>query len=103
MFNFFDLVSFIGGILRVVGLGVFGVAASWFTLHAFQQPERRWQLQTAVFLGFLLFSALTLQFASAGGAGAFVLGAGIALLYWGKKSDEEPEAEPEPKSETEED
>jgi len=103
MFNFFDLVSFLGGILRLVGLGVFGVAVGWFTLYAFQQPERRWQLQTAVFLGFLLFSALTLQFASAGGAGAFVLAAGIALLYWGKKSEKEPEVETETEANTEED
>jgi hypothetical protein len=95
MFNFFDLVSFLGGLLRVLGLALFGVAASWFTLFAFNQPERRWQLQTAVFLGFLLFSGLVLNFVSAGAAGAFLLGAGIALLYWGNKRESAPEEDTE--------
>jgi hypothetical protein len=87
MFDFFDLVSFLGSILRLVGLLVFGIAAGWFSLFGFRQPERRWELQAAVFLGFLLFSALTLRFASAGGAGAYALGAGCALLYYGMKKD----------------
>jgi hypothetical protein len=87
MVDFFDLVSFLGGMLRLVGLLVFGIAIGWFSLHSFRQPERRWELQTAVFLGFLLFSALILRLASPGGAGAFVLGAGCALLYWGRKED----------------
>jgi len=97
MLNFFDLVSFLGGILRLIGLMVFGVAAGWFTLDAFHQPERKWQLQIAVFLGLMLFAALTLKFASAGGAGAFTLGAGGALLYWGTKKEAQPgdEAQPE--------
>jgi ABC-type Co2+ transport system permease subunit len=95
MFDFFDLVSFLGGMLRLVGLLVFGIATGWFNLYAFRQPERRWELQTAVFLGFLLFSALTLYLASPGGAGAYVLGAGCALLYWGRKEDAAREIETE--------
>ncbi|MCJ7701937.1 MAG: hypothetical protein MUO62_10160 [Anaerolineales bacterium] len=97
MFDFFDLVTFIGGIFRLVGLLVFGVAVGWFTLYAFHQPERKWQLQVAVYLGLLLLAALILSFTAPGGAGMFVLGAGAALLYWGLKKDEEPK----PKDETE--
>jgi hypothetical protein len=83
--SFTDYLSFLGMILRLVGLLVFGVAAGWFTLYAFRQPDHKWQLQIAVFLGFLLMMALTLRFTSPGGAGAFALGAGAALLYWGKR------------------
>jgi hypothetical protein len=96
MFDFNDFLMFLGGVLRLVGLLVFGVSAGWFTLYAFRQPERKWQLQVAVFLGFMFFTALTLRFTSAGGAGAFALGAGGALLYWGKEKGDQPEEPPEP-------
>jgi len=88
MYDFFSLMSFLGGILRIIGLFVFGIAVGWFTLFAFRYPERKWQFQIAAYLGFLLFTALTLQFASPGGSGAFVLGAGSTLLYLGTKKDQ---------------
>ncbi len=91
MFNFCDLIWFVGGVFQMLGLLVFGVAAAWFTLYAFRQPERRWQLQIAVFLGFLFFTALTLRFTSTGGAGGFLLGAGGALLFWGLRGEGEAE------------
>jgi len=96
MFDFCDLVWFVGGLFQMLGLLVFGVAAAWFTLYAFRQPERRWQLQIAVFLGFLFFTALMLRYASTGGAGGFMLGAGGALLFLGLRGEgefEEDEAE----------
>jgi hypothetical protein len=88
MYDFYDFVAFIGGIIRTLGLLVFGIAAGWFTLDAFHQPERKWQLQVAVFLGFFFFSALVIRFASPAGTGMFVLGAGGALLYWGMKKEQ---------------
>ena len=56
MSGFFELVTFFGGILRLVGLLVFGITVGWFTWTTFNQPERKWQLQTTVYLGFLLFT-----------------------------------------------
>ena len=91
MSDLFAIASFFGSLFQVIGLLVFGVAAAWFTLYAFRQPERRWQLQIAVFLGFLFFTALTLRYTSAGGAGGFVLGAGGALLFWGLRGEGESE------------
>lgn len=91
MREFIDFTSFIGGILRLLGLFVFGISTGWFTLYAFRRPEPKWQLQVSVFLGFLFFTALTLRFTSAGSAGAFVLGAGGALLYWGMGKESVPE------------
>jgi len=91
MSNFVDVLSFLGVLLRLAGLLVFGVASGWFTLFAFRQEEPKWQLQTAVFLGFFLFVALLFRFTSPGGVGAFALGSGIALLYWGLKAQIEPE------------
>jgi hypothetical protein len=100
MFNFIDLVSFLGVLLRLAGLLVFGVAAGWFTLFTFRQPEGKWQLQAAAYLGFVTLSALIIGLVSPGGVGAYALGAGVTLLYLGKQKTAqggepaEPEATP---------
>lgn len=94
MFGFFDIVSFLGVLLRLAGLLVFGVAAGWFTLFTFRQPEAKWQLQAAAYLGFVVLSALIIGLVDPGGAGAYALGAGIALMYRGnQKTSEDGEQE----------
>jgi len=99
MYNFFDLTSFLGSLLRLVGLGLFGLAAGWFSLKAFHKAEQKWPLQVAIYLGFLLFTAVTLAVVSPGAGGAFTLGAGIALFYWGNKKEEQVENKDEEKNE----
>jgi hypothetical protein len=91
MFNFYDLVSFLGSLLRLAGLAVFGLGLGWFVLKAYQRAEGQWPLQAAVFLGLLAFSAATLA-VSPGAGGAFTLAAGIALLYGGGKKEKKAEA-----------
>lgn len=91
--DFYDFFAFIGWIIRFFGLLVFGVAAGWFTLYAFKQPEQCWQLQIAVFLGIFLFTALLAHYSSAGGLGGFALGLGGGLLYWGMRGEKSPEEE----------
>ena len=88
--DFYDITGLFSSLLQFLGLLVFGIAAGWFTLNAFQQPERHWQLQAAVFLGFFFFVALLAAFTSPGGVGGFALGAGGALLFWGLKTDSPP-------------
>jgi hypothetical protein len=97
MFDFYNMTSFLGNLLRIAGLAVFGIATSWFTVKIFHKAEDKWPLQAAVFLGFLFFTAITLAVVSAGSGGAFTLAAGIALLYWGNRKDgnTEPEEEEE--------
>ncbi len=92
--GFFDVVAFMGWMMRFLGLLVFGVAAGWFTLFAFKGSEGRWQLQSAVFLGIFAFTALLANFTSAGGLGGFVLGLGGGLLYWGLRGERPPDEEP---------
>ncbi len=91
--GFLDVTAFLGSIVRLLGLLVFGVAAGWFTLYAFNQPEKRWQVQIAVFLGTFAFTALLANFSSAGGLGAFVLGLGAGLLNWGLREVDSPDEE----------
>jgi hypothetical protein len=86
--DFLDVVALIGWIVRFLGLLVFGVAAGWFTFFAFQQPERNWQLQIAVFLGLFLLIALLARFTSAGALGGFALGVGGGLLFWGLRAEQ---------------
>lgn len=95
MDEFSQLIGLFGSALRIAGMLVFGLASGWFTLYAFKQPERRWQLQIAVFLGFFGFVTMIAKFTSAGAIGAFALGAGIAFLAWGysKSKDEVVEVE----------
>jgi hypothetical protein len=89
--DFLDVVAFLAWIVRFLGLLVFGVAAGWFSLYAFKQPEGRWQLQIAVFLGLFFLFGLLARFSSAGALGGFALGVGGGLLFWGLKGDRPPE------------
>jgi len=78
-------------LFRFVGLLAFGLGVGWFTLQAFKKDA--WQLQIAVFLGFVGTAIAMTRFLSGhGGAlGAFALGAGGALLFWGMPRKEEAE------------
>lgn len=96
MFDFNDLISFLGVLLRLAGLLVFGVAAGWFTLFTFRQPEGKWQLQAASYLGLVTLSALIFGLVSPGGAGAYALGAGITLLYLGNQKSPQADLETPP-------
>ncbi len=83
-----DIFSFLGFLLSALGLLVFGFAGGRFALDAFQKSS--WQVQVALVLG--LFGALVglANYASPGSAGAFALGAGIAIVmsFMPKKKDD---------------
>ncbi len=86
--DFYDVITLLGGILQALGLLVFGVAAGWFTLLAYRKAEGRWQLQIAIYLGLLLFTALLGRFSTPSGLGAFAFSAGAALLFWGLREEQ---------------
>lgn len=73
-----DIFSILGYFIRLVGFLLIGLGLGRFFLDAY--PKADWQLQIALTLGlFGLLIALTV-FSSAGSAGAFALGAGIAFF-----------------------
>lgn len=85
MFSFSDLIHFLSGMAGVLGLFIFGIAASWFTLYTFRRQP--WQLQIAAFLGyFALIAALSFSVTTAS-LGAFALGSGATLLFLGLRKD----------------
>ncbi len=91
----FDIFSVLGFLTRALGFLVFGFGIGRFVLDAYKKAV--WQLQIALALGlFGLLIGLT-DFASAGSAGTFALGAGIAFLMSGMPKKEEGEEKEEEK------
>jgi len=86
-FDFTGIVYLLSLLLRTLGLIVFGVGSGWFALSAFR--DKPWQLQIAVFLGFLGFVGVAIRFLAPAALGGFTLGAGAALLIWGLRGAEE--------------
>ena len=87
MSEFAKFISLFGGMLRFLAMFVFGLCAGWFTWRTFREPERKWQLQAAAYLGFLLISAFVIRFAPAGSTGGFLLGAAGTLLFLGLREE----------------
>lgn len=84
-----DIINLIGYLLRAAGFLVIGLALGRFLLEQYRKAV--WQVQIALALGFFgLLIGLT-DFASAGSAGAFALGAGISMLTANAKKDEASE------------
>jgi uncharacterized membrane protein len=73
-----EISGFLGILLRALGFLVVGLAVGRFVLDNFKTSV--WQVQIALVLGFFgLLIGLT-DFASAGSAGAFALGSGVAYF-----------------------
>ena len=92
MFSIYDFLSVVSELFRVFGLLVFGVAAGWFILFAYK--KRPWQLQIAVFLGSFLLAGIIFYSSPAAGVGAFGLGAGAGMLFWGLKDHQGADDDP---------
>jgi hypothetical protein len=79
-----DIFGIFGYLIRIVGFLIVGLGLARFFLDAY--PKANWQLQMALALGFFgLLIALTV-FSTAGSAGAFALGAGIAFFMAKKET-----------------
>lgn len=84
-----DIFNILGYFIRLVGFLLVGLGLGRFFLDAY--PKANWQLQMALALGlFGLLIAFTV-FSSAGSAGAFALGAGIAF-FMAKQEKKESDA-----------
>ncbi|MEJ5240766.1 MAG: hypothetical protein WHS87_06185 [Anaerolineales bacterium] len=83
------VLNILGILVRFSGLIVFGLAAGWLSLDAYRKGT--WQLQVAAVLGFFALTAIFVRFATAGALGAFALGSGVAVLFWGLRRHKEEE------------
>lgn len=73
-----DISGLFGFILRAIGFLVVGLAVGRFVWDNFKNSV--WQVQVALSLGFFGLLVGITDFASAGSAGAFALGAGAAYF-----------------------
>ncbi len=75
---FKEILGILGGLVRFLGFLVLGYGMARFVLASY--PKATWHVQIALVLGFFgLLIGLT-DFASAGSAGGFAIGAGVAFL-----------------------
>jgi hypothetical protein len=75
---FEEILGILGNLIRFLGFLLVGFGIARFVLDAYQKAT--WQVQIALVLGFFgVLIALT-DFASAGSAGAFALGAGVSFF-----------------------
>ena len=89
MLDFVQIIGILGNLVRAMGFLVFGFGITRFTLDAYNKAN--WQLQIALALGFFGLLIGATDFASAGSAGMYALGAGISLVMgmMPKKSENE--------------
>lgn len=89
----YTVMDLLGGLLRLGGLLVFGAAAGWLVLNALRRVEFPWPYHVLItFILFTFVAVLTWRLSPAA-LGAFTLGAGAGLLFWGlRKPGKKPDA-----------
>jgi hypothetical protein len=86
------VLQILGQLVRFVGLLAFGLGFGWLVLEFFRKGQQAWQLQIAIFLGFVMLIIAVAASLAPAALGGFGLGLGIAFFVWGmrtKKKDEE--------------
>lgn len=73
-----EVLSVLGHLVRFAGFLVFGFAVGRFVYENYKAAE--WQVKIALALGFFGLAIALTEFASAGSAGGFALGAGAAMI-----------------------
>ena len=76
-------ISLLGGLLRFVGMLLLGLGAGWLTLEFMRKTQQAWQLQIALFLGFVGLLVAMVRFSTPASIGGFGIGVGVAMFIWG--------------------
>ena len=86
------VLDILGAIVRFIGLVAFGLGIGWLVLEFLRKGQQAWQLQIALFLGFIILVITMASALSPAALGGFGIGIGVGILVWGlpkKKVDEE--------------
>ena len=75
--------NFLAELLGVVGLLVFGFSVAWLLISVLRQNDKPWQLIAILYFIFFTLAAIVIWRTSPGDLGAFTLGAGGGIIYWG--------------------
>lgn len=87
----YELINLFASLIRLLGMGVFGVALGWLAMDLLHKAES-WPMQAVVFLGLAGLVIAMVVFLTGGSLGAFGIGAAVAIFIWGmprKKKEEE--------------
>ena len=75
-----DVLDVLGALIRLFGMLALGYGVARLTLDMYRKGIQTWQLQAAIFLGFVGLVIALADFTSAAALGGFGLGAGVALI-----------------------
>ncbi len=89
------VLDLLGALIRLVGLVLLGLGSGWLVLEFLRKAEQAWQLQIALFLGFVGLAIAMAVFLAPAALGGFGIGVGVAVFLWGlpkaaKKEEEKP-------------
>lgn len=81
----------IGALIRLIGMVLFGLGTGWVILEFLRKAEQAWQVQIAVFLGFVGLGIGMVRFLAPAALGGFGIGLGVAIFLWGLPKKEKTE------------
>ncbi|MEN6411013.1 MAG: hypothetical protein ABFD44_15020 [Anaerolineaceae bacterium] len=92
---FYTVWDLVGGLIQAAGLLAFGVAMGWLILSTLHRVDSHWIVPVLVFFILFAFVGVFTWLVSPTALGAFTLGVGGGLLFWGlykpgKKADAAP-------------
>jgi len=96
MLIFEEILGILGSLIRILGFLLLGYGIARFTIDSYQKAV--WQVQIALVLGLFGVLIALINFASAGSAGTFALGAGFALFQAFMPAKEKPDEKEEPEN-----
>ncbi len=77
------VIDILSALLRLLGMLVFGLAAGWLVLEFLRKAQQTWELQIAIFLGFVGLAIAMARFLAPAALGGFGIGFGVAIFLWG--------------------
>jgi hypothetical protein len=77
------VLDILAALFRVLGMLLFGLAAGWGFIEFLRKGQQAWELQIAVFLGFVGLAIAMARFLSPAALGGFGVGTGVAVFLWG--------------------
>ncbi|MEK6255726.1 MAG: hypothetical protein N2C13_00230 [Chloroflexota bacterium] len=81
--NIERLLGFLSWGIRFLGLLGFGLTSGWLTMHAYSNSGKAWQVQAASVVAFLYLAGVMVNSGHPAAAGAYTIGASIAVFIWG--------------------
>ncbi len=87
------VLDILGSLFRALGMLLFGLAATWALIEFLRKGQQAWELQIAVFLGFVGLGIALAHYLAPAALGGFGVGAGVAVFLWGMQRPKKEEGD----------